>query len=62
MYMKPIELRITRHPNGGYTYYTILKVFEGVGNTSNVNSKFMTRKDAVDWCKREYDSIPRIFD
>jgi hypothetical protein len=62
MYGKPIELRITRHPNGGYTFYTVLKVFEGIGNTAHVGTKFMTRSDATAWCKREYPAAPRIFE
>lgn len=62
MYLSVNELRITKHSNGGYTYYTIVKVYPGICNTATVAQKFMTRKDAVDWCKREYDGVPRLFD
>ena len=59
-YSTPIELRITKHLNGGYTYYTVLKVFEGIGNTANVQAKFWTKADVTAWCKREYPNVPRI--
>lgn len=62
MYLTPLELRITCHPNGGYTFYTVVKVYPGVGNTANVGQKFMTREDVINWCKREYDGVPRLFD
>lgn len=61
-YLQPIEIRFTKHPNGGYTYYTALKVYPGIGNTAAVSTKFMTRSDATTWAKREYPDVPRIFD
>ena len=61
-YAKPIELRITRHPNGGYTYYTVLKVYPGVGNTAQSRHKHMTKSDATAWCEREYPGVPRIWE
>ena len=62
MYNKPIELRIQKHLNGGFTFYTVKKVFEGIGNTADVGHKFMTNKDCIDWCNREYAGVPRIYE
>lgn len=61
-YQTPIELRIVKHLNGGYVYYTVTKVFEGVGNVVFSQHKHMLRTDAVDWCKREYPTVPRVFE
>ena len=55
---KPLELRITRHPNGGYTFYTVDKVWEGVGNVSFGQRKFMTLRDATTWCRTEWPGVP----
>jgi hypothetical protein len=58
MYTKPIELRVNKHPNGGYTYYTVDKVFPGVGNVAFGQRKFMTYKDVQNWARTEYDTVP----
>lgn len=57
-YLKPIELRINKHPNGGYTYYTVDKMFESIGTVSFGSRKFMTYTDVTAWCKQEYPDVP----
>jgi hypothetical protein len=59
-YPMPIELRVNKHPNGGYTYYTVDKVYEGVGNVSYGQRKFMTRKDVSTYCSQEWTGVPVI--
>lgn len=57
-YPVPIELRVNKHPNGGYTYYTVDKVYEGVGNVVFGQLKFMTRLDVTNYCNREWHGVP----
>lgn len=57
-----IELRIVTHPNGGYRFYTVNKVFEGVGNVAYGQRKFMTYQDVTAWCKQEYPGVPVLRD
>lgn len=59
-YIKPIELRVNKHPNGGYTYYTVDKVFPGICNIAFGLRKFMTYKDVAVWCDTEYHGVPVI--
>lgn len=58
--LQPIELRINKHPNGGYVYYTVDKVYPGIGNVTFGQHKFMTWTDVTAWCNREYPGIPKI--
>lgn len=58
--LKPIELRVNKHPNGGYTFYTVDKVYPGVGNVAFGQRKFMTARDVSAWCKLEYPGVPVI--
>ena len=62
IYLKPIELRIVKHSNGGYVYYTVNKVWEGIGNVTFGGHKFMTLTDVINWCKMEYPHVPRLFE
>lgn len=52
--MTPIELRIVTHPNGGYKFYTVNIVWEGIGNVTFGGRKFMLYRDAVQYCKTEF--------
>ena len=58
--LKVIEIRIQKHLNGGYHFYTVQKVFEGLGNTADVRHKFMTMPDCAAWLKIEYPEVPVI--
>lgn len=59
-YATPIELRVNKHPNGGYTYYTVDKVYPGVGNVVFGQHKLMTRSDVAAYCRREWPGVPVI--
>lgn len=54
----PIELRVNKHPNGGHTFYTVDKVYEGVDNVTFGQHKFMTRRDVTNYCKTEWPGVP----
>lgn len=57
MYLNPKTINIMYMHNGGYIYYTAIKDFGG-GVDVFVNQKFMTKKDALDWCNREHPNVP----
>lgn len=60
-YLVPIEIRVSKHPNGGYTFYTLVIVYPGVDNVAYGHRKFMTRKDVADYCKQEWHGVPVIY-
>ena len=59
--LKPIQLRAVVHPNGGYGFYTV-DIIYSVNSTGHSGHKFMTKKDMLTWCDREYHGIPVIVD
>jgi hypothetical protein len=59
-YMTPIELRLNRHPNGGYTFFTIDRVWPGIGNVTFGGRRFLTSTDARKWARAEYPGVPLI--
>lgn len=52
--MKPIELRINKCDG----YYTVDKVWLGVGNVSFGSRRFMTWSDVTTWCRTEWPGVP----
>jgi hypothetical protein len=54
--LKPSSLTIVYQHNGGYVFYTVIKNFDGVEVVSGHNH--MTKRDALDWCNREYHGVP----
>jgi len=67
--MQPIELRINTWIEGERakrvslfprTYYTIDKVWPGIGNVSYVQRTFIRYDEARAWAKREWPGIPVI--
>lgn len=58
--MEPIELRLNKAKTPTGTYYTVDKVWPGVGNVTFGQRLFTTLRDATDWCKREWHGIPLI--
>lgn len=52
--MKPIELRINKRDG----YYTVDKVWQGVGNVSFGSRRFMTWSDVITWCRTEWPGVP----
>ena len=59
--MQPIELRVNRHPERiGVVFYTIDKVWPGIGNVSFGQLKFIRYDEAVKWAKAEWPGIPLI--
>jgi hypothetical protein len=57
---QPIELRLNRKTQNGVEYYTIDKVWPGVGNVSFGQLKFATVRDATQWVKVEHPKVPLI--
>ena len=58
--MKPIELRLNKHRANGVTFYTVDKVWEGIGNVTFGQARFMTANDARRWCRTEYNGVPLL--
>jgi hypothetical protein len=56
--VKPIELRLVKHKTNGHTFYTVNKIWAGVGNISFGQRRFMTCRDATDWACREWYGVP----
>lgn len=56
--MKPTELRLHKHVANQQTFYTIDKLWHGVGNISFGQRRFMTLRDATDWATREWHGVP----
>ena len=56
----PIELRINKHPNGGYTFYTVDKVYPGIANVVFGQRKFMTYKDVQAYCATGWPKVPLL--
>jgi len=57
---KPIEARLQRHIIAKQAHYTIMLVWQGIDNTSRVQSKFLTYREARDYLKRELPGVPVI--
>ena len=53
----PIEVRINKHPLGGYF---IDVVYGGVANAVTVLEKFTRYADANSYAKRQYPNTPRL--
>ena len=67
--MQPIELRMNKWTEGErakrvslfpQTYYTVDKVWPGIGNVSYGQRSFATARDAIQWAKTEWPGIPLI--
>jgi hypothetical protein len=58
--MQPIELRVNKAVQHGETYYTVDKVWPGLGNVSFGQLKFMYYRDARKWAEVEWPGIPLI--
>jgi hypothetical protein len=60
--MQPIELRVNRCPAERFStvYYTVDKVWPGVGNVSFGQLKFIRYDEAVKWAKTEWPGVPLI--
>jgi len=67
--MQPTELRLNKWTEGERakpaslwpkTYYTIDKVWSGIGNVSYGSRIFYTAKEAVQWARTEWPGIPLI--
>jgi hypothetical protein len=67
--MHPIELRVNKWIEGERAkrtslfpkaYYTIDKVWPGVGNVSHGQRSFNTARDAAQWAKTEWPGVPLI--
>jgi hypothetical protein len=60
--MTPIELRVNRHPSERFStvYYTVDKVWPGVGSVSFGQLKFIRYDEVVEWAKREWPGVPLI--
>jgi hypothetical protein len=55
--MVPELLIVQYHHNGGYSYHTVNIVWSKSTITYG-QRKFMTLKDALNWCDQEYYQIP----
>jgi hypothetical protein len=58
--MQPIELRLNKASQNSQTFYTIDKVWAGVGNVTFGQRKFMTYLDATRWAKTEWPKVPLL--
>ena len=60
--MHMIELRLNRHPAGRYqvVYYTIDKVWPGIGNITYGQCQFLSYHEAAQWAKTEWPKVPLI--
>lgn len=56
--VRPIELRIDKKVQNGIVYYTVDKVYPGVGNVAFGQRKFATLRDASAWCRQEWPNVP----
>ena len=53
----PIEVRINKHPLGGYMLDV---VYGGIANVVTLFDKFARYSDANNYAKQKYPNIPRI--
>jgi hypothetical protein len=58
-YGTPSNLDIIRHHNGGYTFYTVNKIFPQSG-ISYGQQKFIALLDVTKWCQQEYPNVPYV--